>query len=145
MDVVTLLQSRNRCLQRFLKITKEFRASVENDDFSGLDLFLSRRDAILKTLELYDRKITATVNEFKLQTPLEARQTVVERSRAILDARELLIEEILRDDQEIMRKLDSEKLRLSNETGATRKIKNNLSKFKSAWVAPGGEELDKTL
>jgi hypothetical protein len=145
MDVVTLLQSRNRCLQRFLKITEEFRASVENDDFSGLELFLSRRDAVLKTLYLYDRKITSIVNDLKLHTSLAGRQAVAERISPVLEAREFIIQQIIRVDQQIMLKLDSEKTRISNETGSTRKIKTNLSKFKSAWVSAGGEELDKTL
>lgn len=145
MDVVTLLQSRNRCLQRFLRITGEFRDTFARGDFSALEPFHLRRARIIQALELYDQRISSFVHHLRAHATLEEREVTVRQIEPILEARERLIAEILKVDQTVINLLDMEKSRLSNEAGVTRKIKSHLNKFKSAWVIEAGDGLDRTL
>lgn len=142
MEVIALLKSRNRCLQRFLDITREFLASADRGDFGGLERFLASRDRILKALDLYDHKITRIINALNDR---EKRRSLAAAVQPLVEAREQLIRDIFLVDREISARIDSEKLRVAGEMGATRRSRQNMNKFKSGWVAEAGEGIDTKL
>lgn len=142
MDVVSLLQSKNRCLQKFLNLSLQFLKSAEQGDFSTLDDFQSRREATIKALDLYDRKISESVATLAAETD---RAALADSITPVLEERNRVIEQILRVDDRIMSQLDQEKRRIAEEMAQSRKNQANLMKFKSAWMPESGEGLDEKL
>jgi hypothetical protein len=143
MDVLALLRSKNRSLEGFLAISRAFLDSLEaGSDLAGLDRFHAERDASLKTIDLYDRKISEAVNLM----PTEVRTPeLVEEVRAQLDRKESTIREILTLDLEIMARIENARNALIKDLSATRKSQETLGKFKSRWVPEAGEEIDQKL
>lgn len=142
MDVVSLLESKNRCLSRFLQISEEFLLAADQGDFSSLELFHQRRDQALKTIELYDRKI-ALVTE-RVPTPKE-RAAAAEQIRKILEIRDDIVREILNTDERISARIEQEKTRITQELASSRQNQSKIGKFRSQWISESGEELDKKL
>ncbi|MCM2324083.1 MAG: hypothetical protein NDJ90_12555, partial [Oligoflexia bacterium] len=105
MDVVNLLQSRNRCLRRLLESAGDFVAKAEKGDFTGLSAFLERRDSTVRAFELYDRRITALLGAL---TDEAARQRLIERLRPVLAEREELVHSLLRSDERSFRLIENE-------------------------------------
>lgn len=142
MDVLTLMQSKNRCLQRLLDISTTFLVASEKGDFSGLDDFELQRNAIIQALDLYDRKIAEVVAKLSAadRTPpllSKIEETLAEKNR--------LIQSILTLDDRIIQAIEREKSRIQTELANSRKSQALMNKFKSSWVAESGEELDSTL
>ncbi|MGZ6369685.1 MAG: hypothetical protein ACXWPM_03010 [Bdellovibrionota bacterium] len=136
------MQSKNRCLNRFLELSIGFQGEADAGDLSGLSDFLSRRDALIQTLELYDQKIDQAV----ALLPASARDAeLVESIRVELEARTRMIHQILMADEKIMRKVEAEKARLLAELNSNTKTQTQLNKFKSTWIREAGEELDTKL
>lgn len=139
MDVNGLLRSKNRCLKRYLELTLSFANSCEQSELAGLPEFESRRDATLKALNLYDRKISETISLL----PTIARDTGFQNKiKEALNETESLINLILSADERILAKINSEKDRLAIELNSAQKSKISLSRFKSAWITESGEGLD---
>ena len=62
MDVLSLLRSKNRCLEKFLEASTDFLTQARStDSLPDLPAFEARRDAILKAIDLYDRKVNEAV------------------------------------------------------------------------------------
>jgi hypothetical protein len=142
MDVLRLLRSKNRCLERFLELTEEFWESAEKDDLSGLAVFESRRDSTLRAIQLFDRKIEEAVALIRAEQRTEE---LTREIRAQLERREGLVHEIIAADLKIIGKIEKERSRLLKEMNETRKSREVLGKFKSSWVKEAGEELDRKL
>lgn len=140
MDVLTLLRSKNRCLERFLGLSREFVA--DGAPVGQLDLFESRRDATLKAIELYDRKIAETV---PLITDQERTPELIQRVSAELARKEVLVHQIVDLDLKIIGRIEEEKNKLLQQAAVARKGRQALSRFKSTWVPESGEGLDETL
>jgi hypothetical protein len=62
MDVVKLFQSKNRCLKKFHEIASILAQDLENGNFETLKEAESQREAIIKAMELYDRKISEAIS-----------------------------------------------------------------------------------
>ena len=142
MDVLKLLQSKNRCLLNFLNQSKKFLAAAETGSLSGLQDFQNYRDATLKTLDLYDRKITDSISMLSIS------EKTAPFIRSVKDTQELkeeLIRSILKTDQEIIEKIKEEKSRLLMELSASNKNNQMVKKFKSTWISESGEKLDGKL
>ncbi len=140
MDVLSLLRSKNRCLEKFLALSREFLdagAQVES-----LNSFESRRDATLKAIELYDRKLGEAIS---LITAIDRTPEMIEGVKRELARKESLVHQILDIDLRIIGKIEEEKNRLLQQVATARKGKEVLSRFKSSWIAESGEELDETL
>jgi hypothetical protein len=143
MDVIGLLRSKNRCLQRFLEASEAFLAVTETGDFAGLSTFHERRESILKAIGLYDRKITEavrTLDEIRVKDPV-----LVETVRGALDAKTALIHKILSIDDKIVANIEQEKARVSRELSTTARTRETVGKFRSTRAHEAGEELDKKL
>lgn len=142
MDVVSLLESKNRCLRRFREVSADFLDAARSGDLTGLENFHLKRDAILRSLELYDRKINETISLIPTQ---EEKRKLAPRVQKALDTRDALVLSILQTDEEIIRKVEEEKARIQEELAVSRKSQQTIAKFKSTWVAESGEEIDRKL
>lgn len=141
-ELLCLLRSKNRCLERFLEVTEEFWSAAETGHLDGLSVFESRRDATLKAIELFDRKIDETS---ALLRPEERDPSLADEARILIEAREVLVHRILGLDLKIIGRIEAERTRLLQDIGHTRRARDTLAKFKSGAGAEGGEELDRTL
>lgn len=138
-EILGLLDSKKRCLRRFLEITRELFASAERGDLSQLPAFELKRDAVIKTLTLFDNKITETVRRL----PAEDRNAALASAvQAKLDDEALLVQAILQVDNLIFERIETEKSRLLREAAAARKSQELTGRFKSGWMPESGEELD---
>ncbi len=142
MDIIGLLESKNRCLEKYLRASKDFLEAPQDDELSGIDALHKKRDAILKTLELYDRKISELVVHV---TSEDRTPELSDRVRAALERKEVLVAEILKTDALLVDLIEDAKLKITAEIGRSRKSKAVLSKFKSTWVPESGEGLDEKL
>lgn len=142
MDVLKLLQSKNRCLKKFYNLSAEFLVFAEKKEFAGLDSFQAQRESIIKALELYDRKIAEEVAKLdqNCRTPGLVRE--VEMS---LTERDVLVYDIIKIDSQIMNHIEEEKKNIQAEISANKKNQQTVSKFKSEWVNQSGEEFDSKL
>jgi hypothetical protein len=142
MDVIKLLRSKNRCLQRFLDTSREFLALAETGDFGLLETFQEAREASLKALELYDGKVTEAAQAL---TAAQKTQALILEIEAEMIRKSVIVREILETDQKVMACLDEEKERVARELTLSRRSGDAIKKFKSAWMPEAGEELDKKL
>jgi hypothetical protein len=156
MDVIGLLQSKRRCLRRFLEISQGFLAELDGAEDSGagaattslspaldgLGEFESRREAAIKTLGMIDKRITEVVRAM----PTESR--TAELSRAVqdgLDEEARLVQSILATDNRIMTHIERAKRRLTQDMAQTRRSHALTGRFKSTWVPEPGEGLDQEI
>lgn len=146
MEVISLLQARNRCLQRILKITREFvftlRAAADDTELRKLEPFLANRDRLVRGLALYDRKITQTIR--KLPSP-ETRKAVGNEAGPLLEIWSKLVREILITDEDLFRRVETEKIRIAELLDFARRGQQNIGKFKSSWISEAGEGIDTIL
>jgi hypothetical protein len=143
MDVLSLLRSKNRCLLNFLDASKAFLAEAQaHGTLPSLPEFELQRESILKAIALFDRKITEAIPHISAndRTP-ELSQSVKEA----LEKKDQLIAEIMCVDQQVLNLVEEEKNRVARELANTQKSRNLVQKFKSTWVAEGGEEIDQSL
>jgi hypothetical protein len=141
MDVLTLLKSKNRCLEKFLSLSEDYLSTVgpELDDLSP---FQERRDSTLKALELYDRKIADVVAGLG---PFDRTPELVASVKRELSRKDDLVHRILAIDLKIIGLIEKAKTDLIQEMAASRKSQEMLGKFKSTWVNEAGTELDEKL
>jgi len=142
MDVLTLLRSKNRCLGRFLEISVDFLNTVDQEKLDGLTEFQNQREATLKAIGLYDRKISEVVT---LLSPDQKSPELVESVKQELNKKERIIHEILDTDLKIISIIEDTKNKILQEISSTRKHKDMIGKFKSTWVSEAGDELDSKL
>jgi hypothetical protein len=144
MEIVRLLESKNRCLKRFLELTEAFLVSARAGDLTDLESFQTRREAILKTLSLYDQRITELVSS--LEHVDRSSELVESVERALLE-KDRLVHLIVATDDRIIELIEQERQRIALELTQSQKSHSTLKKFKSSW-APGsgsGSGLDEKL
>jgi hypothetical protein len=143
MDVLSLLRSKNRCLEKFLEASTDFLAeALRSEQLPDLPKFESHRDAILKAVALYDRKINEAVSDLK---PGGFPRILVQAVEASLKERETLVHRILLIDDQILERVESEKTKILKEIAANQRQAQAAQKFKSAWISESGEEIDERL
>ena len=141
-DVLRLMDGKKRCLRRFLEISEGFLATAESGDLSSLESFELKRDSIIKTLAMFDRKITEVVRGL----PKDVRTHALSESvQARLNEESLIVQSILKKDNRIIECLEIEKTRIQRETAITQKTKEITGRFKSGWMPESGEELDQKV
>jgi|GEM_PF-860510 len=141
-EVLSLLRSKNRCLERYFEITAKFRDSCMNDDLSRLAEFEHERDSALRAIGLFDRKIEQLAPRID---PNDRTPQIVAAIRALLDARAELVHRIVGVDLQIIGKIEAARTEILRDMSAVRKNRESLAKFKSQWIADSGEELDQKL
>lgn len=142
MDVIGLLQSKHRCLRRFLQVSEQFLAEIDRGDpsaLAGLEDFESRRETVIRTLGLIDKRITDVVRAL----PATSRSsTLSEAIQGSLDEEAALVQSILSTDNRIMARIEREKEHISKNLAAARKQHEIAGRFKSTWMPEAGDGLD---
>lgn len=143
MDVLSLLRSKNRCLEKFLQASSEFLTLARSSGtLPELPSFEARRDAILKAIDLYDRK----VNEAVAGLPRGPRpKELVAAVEISLKEKDTLVHRILAVDEQILQLVEEEKTKVLKEMASNQKRAALTQKFKSSWIPEAGEEIDKKL
>ncbi|MFL5812601.1 MAG: hypothetical protein ACJ763_03415 [Bdellovibrionia bacterium] len=147
MDVIKVLQSKNRCLEKLLELSNVFLAKESSEQspenfHAELDSFIRERDAILKVLDLYDRKVTEVIRAL----PLSGRTPeLISNVQAVLNEKDRLIQSIILKDNELTQRIEDRKRKLQEDLIASRKSHELAGKFKSTWVSEPGEGFDTTL
>ena len=142
MDVLKLLRTKNRCLERFLDISARFEAEVEAGDFSRLERFHQEREAILKGFALYDRKLSECISQL---TSADRTPELVSKIEEALQRKQDLVHRILSIDEKLSRKIVEERARLQKEMAQNQKSVSMIKKFKSGWISESVDELDEKL
>jgi hypothetical protein len=143
MDVLGLLRSKNRCLERYLQISEQTLSDhLSRGDFTKLPDLEGERDSILKAIALYDRKLNQAVGELDRNIDTQTLAPLIENE---LHRKDALVKKIVDVDLQILSRIETERSRLSRDIGATLRAKENLSKFRSEWIPESGDELDSKL
>jgi hypothetical protein len=147
MDVIKVLQSKNRCLEKLLDLSDAFLAKESgehlSENFNGdLDTFIRERDSILKVLDLYDRKVTEAIRALPLS---ERTPELISNVQMVLNEKDRLIQSIILKDNELTLRIEERKKKLQDDLIASRKSHELAGKFKSTWVNEPGEGFDTTL
>ena len=141
-DVLALLRSKTRCLERYFALSAIFLEQAEQGDLSELGPFHDQREAHLKAIDLYERKLSEAVT---LLDPAYRTPELVERVRMELLRKEEIVQRILSVDLQIIEKIERAKSSLLIELSQSRKSREILGKFKSSQSPLSGEELDRKL
>ncbi len=138
-----MLQSKNRCLGKLLELSVAFLKKECTERFhEDLEAFIGERDAILKVLDLYDRKVTEAVRSL----PLAARTPeLISQVQLALNEKDRLIQTIILKDNELTLRIEERKKKLQEDLIASRRSHDLAGKFKSTWVNEPGEGFDTTL
>lgn len=143
MNVISLFRSRNECLRRFRDLSILF---SQNSDTSSLvdrvELLEQEREQLLRAALLFERKISDEIvrlgrDAFSVESINEMRE--FERNR------QSLLAEIIRADQSVESMIERFCADIEKDLSSSRKNQESLQKFKSYWVAPTGEEIDRSL
>lgn len=143
-EVLSLLRYKNRGLKKFLDRSKEFGETAKTGDFSGLDRFQEDRDAIIRAIELFDRKLVEFVT---LMSDADRTPEFIDRVRESLEQEEALKASILEADAAVQALIAEERDRIAREIQNERKRFESIEKFKTDGGAagPNGEGFDRTL
>jgi hypothetical protein len=136
-EVLGLLRSKNRCLVKFLETSKAFLLSHDTlGTLPSLDEFELKREAILKAVFLYERKIN------------EAAETLHSSAKTpefIAAVEDKILAEISVTDNRVLNLVEQEKMRIAKELTSSQKSRELVQKFKSSWVTESGDEIDQNL
>ena len=122
-----------------MELSESFAKSAGDGDFSNLPEFEQHREAALKAIDLYDRKIAECVS---LLSDSDRTPALREAIREALNAKEALIHRILKTDLTIISRIEIQRNQLMQEMTTAQKAKERISKFKSSWIPESGAELD---
>jgi len=143
MDVLSLLRSKNRCLERFLQVSTEYLTeAARSEQLPDLTIFEAKREAILKAIALYDRKLSEAVTSLP---PGPRPRSLVQAVEDSLKEKDLIVHRILLIDDQILARVDAEKTKLLKEMTSNQKKTQAVQKFKSSWISESGEEIDEKL
>ena len=136
-EILSLLRSKNRCLERLSDSTQAFIASpidqiaenAEKTNQNPLENYEQERESALKALELYDRKVNEAIaslpsDKLSAEFQIEAKAELVKNERLIIEA--------LQNDDAVFAKIEEARTRLAQLMNENRKSRDILSKFKSA-------------
>lgn len=161
-EVLALLRSQNKCLERFAAVTHSFLRARElgGAHLSKLEL---QRDRHLKAYQLFDERIadlagsalmdsglTTDAKDLTLlssatQSLREALQQVRGELEYELDRKQSLLEQVLSLDRHLVGWIEVEKEKLRSELHATRQGAEHVGKFKSEWIAASGQKIDEKV
>jgi hypothetical protein len=144
MDVLTLLRSKNRYLLRFEQASLRFLAETENEPehvqfLSIVTRLETTRTRILKALDLFNRKLTASIESIPAAAKDEA---FIEAARRETDESDRLVTALMELDGRISARIQACQDRIKLELAASEKSKSIINKFKSSWANGSGEGLD---
>ena len=142
MNLLGLIRSRNRCLEKILALTDDYSSQTDTSDLQGLEPFQQKRAVVFKAIDLYDRKISEVITEMPRQ---EKTNTLVDAVKSLVSQKEELTRKIFISDDKVLKKIEAAQRDIAKEMQTARRNKESLNKFKSSWVTENGEEVDKSL
>lgn len=151
-EILSLLQTKNRCLDRLMDATRVFLASpletlvvngtaVNEEIRTPLTVYEDERLTIIRTLELHDKHVNTLIAEL---SPADKGPEFLEAIHAVLLENERLIQAIINADDMVFRRIREAQDQIIKLVQESRKSGEILSKFKSGSL-PTGEGMDKTL
>lgn len=147
--ILSLIRSKNRCLERLMDATQAFLAvplrdiaSAEESPAAPLRAYDGERAAALKALELFDRKLNERISELSAAEKTEA---FLANVRGEMNRNETLLHSIFNADDVVFRKIADAQARIGKLMQENRKSREILTRFKSTWINEGGDEVDTTL
>lgn len=141
-EVISLLSSWSRCLERLLELSSKFLTRAREGDLSGLQAFHSSRVRFFRAIELYDDKLAELVAGLPAASRAPELRSAIERE---LRRRERVTRAVLEADQAIMEEISRESARLLEGIASTRRSQAAIARFRSGRVGGSGEGLDRTL
>ena len=147
-EILELLRSKNRCLDRLTAETRTFLAApleslvAESAPNVGpLAAYEDARATIIQTLQLHDRRIADLIAGLPL---LERSEEFRAEVRTEMERNERLIIGVFNADDVVFRKITDAQGQILKLVQENRKSRDLLGKFKSAQT-PTGEGMDTTL
>ncbi len=147
-EIIEILQSKNRCLERLLEATRSFLAApvetliTENAHApTPLTVYEEARSSLIRMLELQDREIADGISKLTLKEKTESFLAAV---RSELQQHERLIVSVFNADEVVFAKIRQAQSQISRLVQENRKNRDVLARFKSAQ-GQTGEGMDKTL
>lgn len=152
MNLLSLLQNKNRCLKKLFELTQSMigQCVFEENSTNSTTAFhatLEKRARMIEALQLYDKKIDLlTQSLFSQSKPEEIRNTPFgQQLTPYIQEANSLCQSILQVDQQLVQNLERQKTRIVTVLLQSDKQKNLLQKFKSSWVPESGMEIDGIL
>lgn len=145
MEVITLLQAKGRCLERFLQISIDGLAEIESGKFEGLSEMERRRENLLRALQLFEEQITTAVTKLDSAERTQDLGLQVSEELALHEHRLARIQSV---DDRISTLIQEEQERIHLQIQSTKQAQEQHAahqKFKSQWVADSGGELDRKV
>lgn len=147
-EILSLVRSKNRCLERLMEATHSFlQCPIEKitdgeEGSSALDLYDRERVSVIRTLELYDRKLSDLIAAL---TAEQKTADFISSVKVEMIKNERLLTSVFNADDIVFRRISDARERVAQLMIENRKGRENLNKFKSTWVSEGGDGVDKTL
>lgn len=147
-EILSLLQTKNRCLDRLMDSTQAFLSApletlIMGDEGSEtpLTLYENERTSVIQTLEMHDRRIHTLISNIgsTKKTP-----EFMESVKAELLQNERLITAVFNADDIVFSRIRDAQAQIAKLLQENRKSGDLLSKFKSG-AGGTGEGMDKTL
>jgi len=147
-EILELLRSKNRCLDRltietraFLAVSIDALVSEPSASLGPLAVYEEARATIIQTLQLHDRKIADLIAALPVA---ERSEGFLAEVRSEMQRNERLIIGVFNADDVVFRKIADAQGQILKLIQENRKSRDILGKFKSSQ-APTGEGMDKTL
>ncbi len=147
-EILSLVRSKNRCLERLMEVTQSFlqcpfeKMTEGNEGCSALDIYDRERVSVIRTLELYDRKLNELI---AILTPELKTQEFITAVKIEMQKNERLLTSVFNADDIVFRRISEARERVAQQLIENRKSKDTLNKFKSTWISESGEGVDQTL
>ena len=140
--VVQLFANRVRCLNGLLRVSKQFLILAEKGQFEKLDQYEKFRDSALKAIQLIESKTESVISDMRQ----ESVTTIVKNQLRLIQCEEKqIIRDIMELDTKLYQLIETEKERIQRAIHASERSIKITGKYKSEWVQPSGEELDRQV
>ena len=145
MDVLTLLRSKNRYLDRFEQASLRFLDATSGElDHASFLTAVQRleltRERILKALGLFNKKLLETIEALPSRD-----EAFLGEARTETEKADLIVSRLLELDSRVSERIKACQERITLELAASEKSKSIINKFKSSWAEATGGELDRKL
>lgn len=132
-----LVRAKTHALSRLRDATQAFAQAFSLETLEG---FERRRGRLMKLIELFDRRLASDASQLAPEARIEA--TLLEFLREQTTEQERLIHGVLANDEKILASIRDAQAELAREIARSGKQNQDLSRFKSEWVARSGEGVD---
>ncbi len=140
--LLTLLRSKNKCLEKYFSLSRAFLDEVREGHLAGLTEFQDERDDLLRAMELFDKKVNELVEKFDAA---DRTKILISQVEDTLARKDHLVKEILDVDLKIISMIEVAKQNIMNDIKQSRRSKESVSRFKSEKTDSVGRALDEKL